>query len=197
MTTRLPYDLTRSDFEDGDVLLFRGRGRVARAISWATRSSYSHAGIALWIRGRLMVAESRELRGCRLIPLSSALADAYVSRFIPAPWASIDRERLADAALTRLGQPYGWGSILRIGLNKIPLALLRGIPLVGRVIPTGPQWSEDDETPNGVRMICSQYVAWCYRQAGFDLVPRLADRDTTPGDLARSSALMYAGEIGS
>jgi len=190
-----PYASVRESIVDGTVLLFRKSGRVAGLIRWATRSTYSHAALAIWIRGRLMVAESRELRGCRLVPLSSVLAGASVARFVPAPHARPDPDALVGAALARLGQPYGWGSILRIALSKLPTSLLRRIPVVGRWIPGGPQWSDDDQSPSGPRMICSQYVAHCYRAAGVDLVPRLSDRDTTPGDLSRSMGLMFAGWV--
>jgi hypothetical protein len=191
----LRYADVRGDLADGDVLLFVGRGRVSRLISWATRSQYTHAALVVRLWDRVMVAESRELRGCRLVPLSAALGATHVARFVPAPWATPSGPALVAAALDRLGQPYGWAQILRIGLAKLPTALLRKIPVVGRWIPGGRQWSEDDQDPNGPRMICSQYVAHCYRRGGVDLVHNLADRDTTPGDIARSAGLMFAGFI--
>jgi hypothetical protein len=189
------YSDARSGIEDADVLLFRGRGRFSRLIQWATRSSYSHAGLAVWFSGRLMVAESRELRGCRIVPLSNAIGSATVCRFVPMPWVQVDRERVVDSALARLGAPYGWAHILRIGLAHLPLWLLRRIPVIGKYVPGGRQWSEDDQAPSGRSLICSEYVAACYRAGGVDLVPRLSDQDTTPGDLARSAALGFAGEV--
>jgi len=190
------YREARGRVQDGDVLLFRARGPVSRVIGWATRSRYSHVALAVWIRQRLMVAESRELRGCRIIPMSAALQDARVDRYEPPPWATdFDREMVVDAALARLGQPYGYLHLVRIALSKLPTVLLRRLPVVGRWIPAGRQWSEDDREPGGPSMICSEYVSSCYRAGGLDLVPRLADRDTTPGDLARSAALLFAGEI--
>lgn len=189
------YARARDKLEDADVLLFESKGRVAAVIRWATRSRYSHAALVVRVRGRVMVAESRELRGCRMVPLSSALGAARAVRFVPAPWATLDRAKAVDAALERLGQPYGWGTIVRIGFGKLPTSLLRRIPVIGRWIPGGRQWSEDDQDPNGPRMICSQYVAHCYRAGGVDLVPNLSDQDTTPGDLARSGFLMLAQTI--
>lgn len=189
------YTEARDRIQDGDVLLFEAKGRVSQVISWATRSRYSHAAMAVWIKGRLMVAESREFRGCRLVPLSAALEDAHAAWFTMMPWGTVDRERVADAALARLGQPYGWLHLVRIALSKLPTKLLRLIPYVGKWIPAGRQWSEDDQEPSGPRMICSEYVAHCYRAGGADLVPRLADRDTTPGDLARSALLGWRGRV--
>lgn len=191
----IPYEDLRGNIADGDVLLFRSKGTVASVIRWATRSTYSHAAMAAWYKDRLMVLESRELRGCRAVPLSAALVAGEILVLRTRGGFTMNRTLAIDEAVARLGGPYGWASILRIALSKLPLALLRRIPVLGRVIPRGPTWSEDDETPSGPRMICSEYVARCYRAGGVDLVPNLADRDTTPGDIARSAALAPVGRI--
>ena len=197
------YALHRNQVRDGDVLLFKGaRGAVASAIRWGTRSKYSHAALAVWWRDRLMVAESREFRGCRLVPLSRAVTGARVDWFTidPRLEEDLDRDALVAEAQRHLGQPYGWLSILRHAVARLPLlALLKAAgalsrwPLIGRLIPAK-AYSTDDGAPVG-HMVCSAYVSRCWRVAGRDLVRNRSDGDTTPGELGMSVALAFRGEL--
>lgn len=195
------YGEVRSLVRDGDVLLFQSRGPIAWLIRFSGRSSYSHAGMALWVDERLMVAESREIRGCRLITLSDALTTGSVDLFVPLASVALDRSAVRAQALDRLGQTYGWISFGWIALSKLPLlgianalGLFQKIPIIGRWIPKwGRCYSEDDLEDPGRRLICSTYVAVCWRAGGVDLVPRLADRSTEPGDIARSAFLLRVG----
>src|SRR5690242_20741871 len=61
----------RRYLRDGDLLLFRGRGLVARAIRTAGRSTYSHAAMVAWCHGLCMCLELREFRGGRAVTLES------------------------------------------------------------------------------------------------------------------------------
>lgn len=197
------YASIRSKVRDGDVLLFKGaRGPVAEAIRWGSRSDYSHAAMAVWWGDRLMVAESREFRGCRVVPLSTAVAGARVDWFTIDPRLEddLDRAQLVEEALKHLGEPYGWASILRHVFARLPLlALLKSlgvlskVPLLGRMVPAK-AYSTDDEQPVG-HMVCSAYVARCYRMGGRDLVRYRPDSETTPGDLASSAVLAVRGTI--
>lgn len=179
----LPYGEARALIQSGDLLLFRSRGWIASLIRWATRSRYSHVGLAVWTFGRLMVAESRELRGCRLVPLSAAIGAAHVDLYQVGDATADARSKVVGAALERLGQAYGWGSIVRMALGRLILLRWRR------------RYSEDDQLPPGTHLVCSAYVAACWRLAGVDLVPNLADSSTEPGDLARSSRLVMIGEL--
>lgn len=188
MSELVAYEAVRDGLLDGDVLLFQARGPIAAVIRWAGRSSYSHAGLVARIRGRVFCAESRERKGCRLVPLSSVLScSRRVDLFRPNGQADDEqRSAVVVEALEHLGQPYGWWQILRAALSHLPLVSL--------FVP-GASYSEDDRRPTGSRLTCSAFVARCWRLAGLDLVPRLADGSTEPGDLARSSSLEYAGEL--
>lgn len=200
----MDYASARGTIQSGDVLLFESHGWISATIRWATRSRYSHAALALWLEEppveRLLVAESRELRGCRLVPLSSAVAGARVTVMrCVRPLSDVQVAVLTGTALDRLGQPYGWRHIALDAIGRLPLMALAGtlglfrrLPVVGRLLerlPFGKAYSENDLEDPGTRVKCSTYVALCYRAAGIDLVPNLADRSTDPGDLARSALL--------
>src|SRR5512143_49955 len=66
----LPYEDVRSSIRDGDVFMYRVRNLPSRLIQWATRSRYSHAGLAAWWNGRLMVLEAVG-KGVVVTPLSA------------------------------------------------------------------------------------------------------------------------------
>lgn len=187
----------RANVHTGDVLLFRATGPVAAIIRWSGRTSYSHVGLAAWWGERLLVLESRELRGCRAVPLSSAAATGRVDLYRVRGAGELERADVLEEALKHLGGAYGWASILRMAFTRLPVGLLRMVPVLRRVLPKGPSYSENDGDPSGPRMVCSEYVARCWRAAGplWDLVPRLADRNTEPGDLARSALLEPVGTL--
>lgn len=202
----MKYAAARSIIADGDVLLFRSSGIVSALIRWATRSPYSHAGLAAWWGDDLMLLESREFRGCRAVRLSNALrSGAHIDLFKLVPWWPVPddaRQKVVAAARDRLGQSYGWRSILLDAAGRLPvlaglqaLGVLRKVPLLGRLldlVPWGRAYSTEDLEDPGTRVKCSTFVAWCWRHAGLDMVPHLADRSTDPGDLARSAILVRA-----
>jgi len=187
---RLGYVAVRRFIRDGDVLLWRGTSWLSKLIRWAGRSPYSHAGLAVWIRGRLMVAESREGSGIRLLPLRSAVAGAEVDLYEVGHGTDLAvdtvRDQVVERALELLGQAYGYRRILRLAVGRIPL--------VGRLVKS---WSFDDELRIDGRLgiVCSAYVALCWHMAGLDLVPNLSDGSTEPGDLARSALLKLRGRL--
>ena len=55
----LRYEEIRDQIKNGDVLMYKGRGLISSIIRWATRSPYSHAGIAARWNERLMVLEAK------------------------------------------------------------------------------------------------------------------------------------------
>lgn len=203
----MKYAEARDTIRDGDVLLFRSKGWVARTIRWATRSTYSHAGLAAWWGEDLMLLESREFRGCRALRLSNALAAGEVHLFTASPFAdaALNRRRVVECARVRLGQSYGWKAILQDAVGRLPvlallnaLGVLRKIPVLGGLLarlPWGQAYSVDDLEDPTERVKCSTYVAWAWRMGGLDLVPNLADRSTDPGDLSRSIGLRYVGAL--
>lgn len=208
---RMPYEQARPLLGDGDVILFERHGLVAAVIGWGTRSRFSHAGLVLRLQAtedhpdRVMLLESSEGHGCRMVPLSDAVAGGGAHAYRPAAWVRLDRAAAIAAALDRLGAPYGWRSILLDAVSRLPLlaalgtlGVLRQIPLLGAALarlPWGKAYSTDD-LEDAVRDVkCSTYVALAYRAGGVDLVRELADRSTDPGDLARSLALDHVTEL--
>ena len=176
------YRLARPKIRDGDLLMFRrGRGLIGRAIATAGRSEYTHVGMAAWWNGRLMCLETLQGRGGRAVLLSNLVErspgriDVYAAN---ATRRRFDRRAAVEAMIEITDRRYGWWSLWLVALLHLPVVRFFVRP------------DTDDET-NGSLPFCSQAVARACRAGGVDPVPRLADRLTEPGDLARSRFFRY------
>src|SRR5574341_477420 len=137
---------------DGDLFLFRGEYLISKLFRRADRSYYSHAALAAWWGGRLMILQA-EGTGIQAIPLSVAIA-SYPGR---ADWYTLKREEIPDfdaklrAALVEaksdLGLAYGYVDLLR-NIARWALRMKLADPCRPRA------------------MFCSEYVERCFREAG-------------------------------
>jgi hypothetical protein len=176
------YTDIRSQIRTGDILLFQGTSPISRLIRWGSGSDYSHAGFAAWWDGRLLVFQASG-RGAEVLPASSAV-DAYDGQV---DWfalddehhAKVDRHELVTTAVTLLGRAYS-----RLGLVQLMLRMARGRFRGLADAKVGPD-----------AVFCSQYVSYCYRHAGLDLVEGTDDGSTSPADLARSPFLIRRGVL--
>jgi len=178
----LKYSEVRSSISSGDILLFQGTKPLSRLIRWGTQSVYSHAGLATWWNGRLMVVQAVG-KGAQVIPVSSAVV-AYNRQV---DWftlrdeyrGAIDHAKLIDFAIELLGRDYSY----------LGLLALMGRMLLGTVKSV----TDLKKAPGAI--FCSQYVSYCYRMAGTDLVRGIADHCTSPADLAASKYLLAQGTL--
>jgi hypothetical protein len=178
----LVYSDVRGQIQTGDIVLFQGQSAISRVIRWGSHSKYSHAGFTAWWDGRLLVFQSAA-RGAEVLPMSSAV-DAYDGQVdwfaLPENQRSrMDHNLLVTQAVTLLGRSYATSSLLRL-MARMLWGRFRGRP--------DPKTSPDS-------VFCSQYVSYCYRHAGLDLVVGTDDGSTSPGDLARSSFLEHRGVL--
>lgn len=189
-----PYSLVRRQIEDGDLLAFRTGGIVARH----GRSLYGHVGTAVWRhadQATLLIAESRECHGGRVVTLSSqvrafpGLIDVYRPTY-HCPHGI--RQRAATIALNWSGRAYDYPGAWRMALMHAPILRWLAECWNGKAYdPTDltlSSWTEPK--------VCSQLHAWAYRLAAVELqikcdwdpVPNLGDRWIEPGDLVRSGS---------
>ncbi len=177
----LPYEDVRSSIRDGDVLMYRGRNLPSRLIQWATGSRYSHAGLAAWWNGRLMVLEAVG-KGVVVTPLSANVRRYHgdVEWFtcvedIPEP----DRNRMIEFAQQELGKEYARWKAMKFGLR---ILFQKGE-------------KQRDELRRARQLFCSQYVAEVYNSVGKDLKRGVSDRFMSPADVASSPLLKRAGAL--
>lgn len=175
------YDLVRPQIRNGDVLMFKGKYRSSFLIKWLTKSSYSHAGIAVWWNERLMIMEA-VMSGVRVAPLSRNVYQHKGN----VEWFSCkkeiseeDRLKMIIFAQEELGKSYArWKAVL----FGVKVLFKRDL-------------SEKDELRMENKLFCSQYVAQIYNSIGLDLKKNREDRFMSPGDLARSPLLEKRGEF--
>lgn len=177
-TSSIVYSEARKDFRDLDVIAFRGRGFVSRAIRLFTGGRVTHVGMVVRVGPRLMLLESREGRGARLVWLSREIDGKDVSWLQPtvdlAPEA---RARALDWAMRAAGSGYSYRGVLRFVWRCLGFRL-----------------AADDSLAFGNRF-CSEFVSATYRQAGVDLAPGLSDSETAPEAVVRSATLTDRGRL--
>jgi uncharacterized protein YycO len=144
--------------EAGDILLVHGHSFWETAIELWCRSPYSHAAMAVPEKGH--VVESKEFKGVQVVPAST-----YPHR----QWFRVEcspqkRLQAAGWALSRLGQPYGWGDLPHDWDRPFTMALAR----------------------RAGHLDCSMLVAWAYQRVGVTLTSR---HYPTPADISRSPLL--------
>ncbi len=178
------------EIRDGDLLLFRGRGVVARLIGVAGRSEYTHAGRAVWWGNELFCCEVRELKGGRAVTLESQVRrfPGAIDVFEVNPstrWREFDRRGAVRFMRRLAGCDYGYRGVLTAALRHLPIWRFL-------VKPDGDDRRLCREPP-----FCSQACAMADRMGGgVDPVPHLADRLTEPADLARSPFYRYRFTLG-
>lgn len=196
ITTRMLADATE-EIQDGDLLLFRGKGFIARVIQFFTNSIYSHAGMVTWVNGRPFCAEIREGVGGRLVTLESQVRrcpnciDVY--RFNPDGLMQDENVKRSQAAryMERLaGCHYGYWAVARAALAHLPLVRL----LLART-KAGKALRELDTKAAATRKsppFCSMGVdlSW-WQGASVDIVPELESELTEPVHLSRSYLFRY------
>lgn len=174
-----------SQIRDGDLLLYRGRGVVARLIGVAGRSAYTHAARAIWWGDILFCCEVRELKGGRAVTLESQVRKypGLIDVFETNPgerWPEYDRAGALDYIRRLAGCDYGYFGVLTAALWHLPLWRCLVRP------------DMNDQKVTSRPPFCSQACVMADRIGGrVDPVPHLADRVTEPADLARSPFYRY------
>lgn len=224
LPTLQPPSIAEADLKPGDILLVLGSTPIVSALvrrfeeqQLGGRASYSHASLYLGrIDGQPMVAEMWS-SGYWITPLSVSTKGALVVDVYR--WEGINeakRKELADRAAHLFGEPSRFtsalgpqsGSPLPYAFEEIALltAAANWAPeLILRRVVTG---IVDPLAGGRRKMICSELVAWVYRDVGLDLEvtywKRLTDANllttderrkdyTTPNMIARSKNLNEVG----
>lgn len=161
------YDQARDLIRNGDIALFAGGEGMSLAIEHFTQSPFSHVGF-IWRMDnidRVMLLESIEVAGVRLVPLSTKInggsaGKPYPGKMVvarhagfPAPGPDFDRlfGEMTRFAVDRLGCPYGADDMARI-VFKIAAGMAH-VNLPGHLKPDN-------------AYICSEYADICYRSIG-------------------------------
>jgi len=200
----LPWSVAKPLIKESDVLLFRGRGCIARLIQRAGNGSYSHAGLASIHGEGVECVEFREFKGGRTVNLETQLTEEGhidVFRAVPKiiqwetshkggvitikPVEKIFKPYCCSLFLRNLtGLPYGW--------KRIWLMLRHKIPFLRLIIPIN---QEDAFYLSEIYPVCSTAIAETFEHCYVDLIPYKPNVLVEPSDLARSPILNYVFSI--
>ena len=116
----LTYSHNRSKIQSGDVVFLMNRGtRLHRLITYFTRSTHIHVGIAFWVNiqgtNHLMISEANGGAQRRIVNLSH-----YQDHDMDILSTKHDWEQIGTIALSHLGQVrYGWLQAAYIGIGEL------------------------------------------------------------------------------
>jgi len=116
----LTYEEARGSIDTGDIVFVaHGSSLVSRLTELATRSSFFHVGIAVWLRdaafeSRLFIVEAHQ-GGRRIVSLSS-----YANYPLTIVSSEVPFSAYSDALMERVGSvPYGYLDYISIGLREL------------------------------------------------------------------------------
>ena len=172
----------------GDVLLSDGDTRVAALVKRFTRSTWSH--VSMYV-GPLeegpdppCIVEADIGAGVRSIRLSELKA-LQVRVLRPIGLNDMDRRRLADWVVSRIGSEYDLAHAWVLGRNLLRLPL-----------PTRLRSSPNTTANSAKRFICSSLLAHAFALVGYPILPvqmqvgptgTVDHRNLTPGDFEHAS----------
>ncbi|NJL12131.1 MAG: hypothetical protein HC913_03385 [Microscillaceae bacterium] len=158
----VPYQELGNWVQDGDILMYSGEDEISQLIRWATRSQWSHVGILLKVASadnRLMLLESVENMGVRLIPLSiyiknierEEVEEMYYARLVVARHQMLHTDKIS--------------TLLNFGLEQITRPYDREeIQRIMRRIATG-----EGKIARDKAYMCSELVYECFLAAGIEI----------------------------
>ena len=172
----------------GDVLLSDGDTRVAALVKRFTRSTWSHVSMYVGPLEEgpdpLCIVEADIAAGVRSIRLSELKA-LQVRVLRPIGLNDMDRRRLADWVVSRIGSEYDLAHAWVLGRNLLRLPL-----------PTRLRSSPNTTANSAKRFICSSLLAHAFALVGYPILPvqmqvgptgTVDHRNLTPGDFEHAS----------
>lgn len=170
------------EIQSGDILAFSAGKPYSRLIQRATRSPYSHVGMALWMGPygrpnlrRLCCLEAIEPGGVRVIPLPPYLEDCR-ARCWPVAWygildASLAIDTTIDFALAQWGQRYASPRQFALSWGPVTRRIRRALGLRVNL----------DNDPQ--RWFCSELMAAALQAGGAALPGNKIPATMSPGDV--------------
>jgi Permuted papain-like amidase enzyme, YaeF/YiiX, C92 family len=179
--------------DPGDVLLSDGNTRVAALVKRITQSSWSH--VSMYV-GPLeegpdppCIVEADIAARVRSIRLSELNA-LHVRVLRPIGLNDIDRRRLADWVLNRIGGEYDLAHAWALGRN-----------LLRQRLPTRLRSLPNTIAKSATRFICCSLLAHAFALVGYPILPvgvspsGVDQRNLTPGDFEHASVFKVVWPI--
>ncbi|MED3726780.1 YiiX/YebB-like N1pC/P60 family cysteine hydrolase [Priestia filamentosa] len=177
------YEEALSKVQTGDILLCSGHYMISRLIGFFSRSSFSHVGVIVKWENRILVMESVEDDGVRIVPLShyfknyenkneSYRGKLFIARhdkFMSDNVSEEEKKRLIDKGISLLNRHYDKFEILKILL---------------RIVFKVPNYKQNNQ------YICSEHIDILYKEANITLAP-LQCRPLFPKHIAKDKSITF------
>lgn len=122
------YYNVRSEFKDGDIILYRGHGFMSKSIQYFDSAYYNHVGIVKWIGSRLFTIDMWT-RGIEIIPVSRRMNEYDEFCIIRPKNKSLDITNLAiESVFEKVERDTHYDYFL---LPRVAFLKKTGIDLVG------------------------------------------------------------------
>ena len=200
----LNFHIAKEYIQEGDVLLFRGKGFVPYLIKVASQGPYTHVGLASWVFNRngnaeyLECVEFREWKGGRAVNLEKqvkfynkqidvyrATNPFYENYFLDGEIHTVEHRFWGRSVTNCLrevtGIPYGWKRIWWLGKHHF----------LGTRLWLPKESDEDNLEEELIYPVCSTIIAHCYHKHFTDLTHNRSNSRMEPSDIARSPLLNY------
>jgi hypothetical protein len=218
------YDKIRNQINEGDVLLFRGTGKISKIVSAPSETTYSHVGIASWINGNANTEEgileciefregsfiaglfnSNAAGGGRAVNLSQSVQKYKNQIDVYRPTSQFQKivfHNETQTVITYVKEFDGKKVThtmrkmtgLPYGWKRI-LWMAKHKMVILRLF-VDKQSLMDDELGEVIYPVCSTAISHSFNSNGYDLVKNRSDEATEPGDIAKSTRLNYLFTLG-
>ena len=208
---------------EGDILLFRGKGLISKLIGSSTQTPYSHVGIASWVNGSSNtkdgILECVEFREGSLIAGILGLSDGGVGRSVnlyqevkknsgtidvyrPDPYFFnyvFNKETKQFDLIKKRFDGKKVTSIMRqitgisYGWKRI-FWIIKHKLLLWKIFGNFDYYINDDDE-DIVYPVCSTSAAYCFNKPGYDLVKNKNHNATEPGHISTSGNLNYLATL--
>lgn len=195
-----PLSKGKTLLEEGDVLLYRGTGIIAKGIQKVTKGRHSHVAIASQTVSRTWEAvQFREFKGALAISLKNDIVynKSVIDVYRPIPFFTsirfdpevekielsklkFDGRKVTDCMRSMTGRPYSYSRIYFLWRYYTRFwkdwtkEVTNDLPLDELIYP-----------------VCSTAVAHCFNKNGYDLIKNRSDEYMAPANIAESTRLNY------
>jgi len=122
------YYNVRSEFKDGDIVLYRGNGFMSKSIQYFDDAFYNHIGIVKWIGNRLFTIDMWT-QGIEIVPLSRRIKTYNYFCIIRFKDKSVDFiDKAIDSVFEKVERDTKYDYFL---LPRVAFLKKTGIDLVG------------------------------------------------------------------
>lgn len=217
------YEEIKTKIDEGDILLFRGKGLIAKLIGSSTKTPYSHIGVASWTNGNVHTQEGileciefregsllagifglsgggggRSVNLCQQVKKYSGCIDVYRPNPIFFNY-TVDKEN-KSFILTKKDFDGKKVTATMRRMTGLPYGWRRIWWMFKHQLLMYKFFGNRDSLINDqlqdiIYPVCSTAVAYSFNSNGYDLVNNRSDQWTEPGDIALSTNIHYLGTL--